>query len=337
MVLAVEQSSSFFTGTLQDIFVPVHKQLVELEETMLGLLDSQVPFVRSVAEYVLKNGGKRLRPVLTVISARMSGYIGADALRMGSCIEFVHTASLLHDDVVDNAKVRRGQSSANAKWGNHVSVLVGDFFYSRASQLLTEQGNLKILKMVTDCITALTEGEVLEIVINSNHKTTRDEYLTIIKNKTALLFSAACQIGGALGGVSQEFELGLKDYGFHLGMAFQLVDDVLDYTSTEDIFGKALGIDLQEGKLTLPLITALGLASEAEGQIIKNALIGKRLEKDMFIKVQGLIKKYNGFALTYDLARSHINRAKQSLAPFRDSIEKDILLSVADYVVSRDY
>ncbi|MBF0104820.1 MAG: polyprenyl synthetase family protein [Deltaproteobacteria bacterium] len=337
MTLSVVNKQENNPDVLHNILIPFQKQISELEGTLLSLLDSEVPFVRSVAEYILKNGGKRLRPVLTVISAKMSGFSGIQAYKMGGCIEFIHTASLLHDDVVDNAKIRRGQTSVNAKWGNHVSVLVGDFFYSRASQLLTEQANLKILKVVTDCITALTEGEVLEIVTNSNHKTTREEYLTIIKNKTALLFSAACEVGGLLGGVSNNFQEALKEYGYHLGMAFQLADDVLDYTSSEEVFGKAMGVDLQEGKLTLPLITALGFASEAEALVIKNALLGKRLEHELFLEVKNIIKKYNGFELTFELARDHINKAKQSLTPFRDSIEKDILLTIADYVVTRNF
>ncbi|OVE81239.1 hypothetical protein BVY03_04300 [bacterium K02(2017)] len=308
-----------------------------MEQTLFSLIDSQVEFVGSVAEYVLQNGGKRLRPKLTVVCAKLAGFEGVQSYNMGSCIEFIHTASLLHDDVVDNAKIRRGRSSANAKWGNHVSVLVGDFFYCRASQLLTNQGDLKILKIVTDCITALTEGEVLEIVTNSNHKTSREEYLTIIKNKTALLFSAACEVGGVLGGVSAEFQTALKNYGYHLGMAFQLSDDVLDYTSSEEVFGKAMGIDLQEGKLTLPLIISLESANNEESQLIKDGILANRLDNDLFNQVYKIIKKHNGFELTYELARKHINQAKESLAPFRNSIEKDILLSVADYVTARNF
>lgn len=336
MVLAAQESQSHVSESIQDILIPVQKEVAELNDVLFSLLGSQVPFVRSVAEYILKNGGKRLRPTLTVICAKLSGYTGVQAYKMGACIEFIHTASLLHDDVIDNAKIRRSRPSANAKWGNHVSVLVGDFFYCRASQLLTEQGDLRILKTVTDCITALTEGEVLEIITNSEHKTSQDDYLAIIKNKTALLFSAACQVGGMLGGVSQEFEEALKDYGFNLGMAFQLADDVLDYTSSEDVFGKAKGIDLQEGKLTLPLIIALKLASEEESQLIKNALLGERVEKEIFQQVQEIIKKYKGFQKTYQLAQDYINQAKDSLSPFRTSIEKDILLSLADYVTIRD-
>lgn len=322
--------------SLQKILIPVQQEIGDLEGTMMSLLGSQVPFVQSVAEYILKIGGKRLRPILTVVSSRLSGYNGPDAYKMGACLEFIHTASLLHDDVIDNAQIRRGKPSANAKWGNHVSVLVGDFFYCRASQLLTEQADWRILKAVTDCITATTEGEVLEITKSSDLATTREDYLTIVKNKTALLIATACQVGGILGKVSEELETALKKFGYNLGMAFQLADDVLDYTSSEDVFGKANGIDLQEGKLTLPLIITLGRATHDESQIIRNALLSERLEKQVFLKVQDVIKKYDGFNETYALAREFINTAKASLAPFRASIEKDVLLSIADYVIERD-
>lgn len=322
--------------SLQKILIPVQQEIGDLEGIMMGLLGSQVPFVQSVAEYILKIGGKRLRPILTVVSSRLSGYNGPDAYKMGACLEFIHTASLLHDDVIDNAQIRRGKTSANAKWGNHVSVLVGDFFYCRASQLLTEQADWRILKVVTDCITATTEGEVLEITKSSDLATTREDYLAIVKNKTALLIAAACQVGGILGKVSEELETALKKYGYNLGMAFQLADDVLDYTSSEDVFGKANGIDLQEGKLTLPLIIALSRATHDESQIIRNAILSERLEKQAFVKVQDVIKKYDGFGETYALAREFINTAKASLAPFRASIEKDVLLSIADYVIERD-
>lgn len=322
--------------SLSDILIPVQKEMDELEQAMMSLLDSQVPFVRSVAAYILENGGKRMRPILTVLSAKMAGFNGKDSYRLGACIEFIHTASLLHDDVIDNADVRRGRPSANAKWGNHVSVLVGDFFYCRASQLLTEQNDWKILKIVTDCITALTEGEVLEIVTNSDLKTTREDYLTIIKNKTALLFAAACQIGGVLGRVSEELEHGLRDYGYNLGMAFQLADDVLDYTSSDDIMGKASGIDLKEGKLTLPLIVAMQKCNEDDCQMIRNALLGEKLSEEDFVRIKQVIVDCGGFEETYDLARQYIEKAKESLKPFRSSMEKDILLSAADFVVSRD-
>lgn len=314
----------------------MQKEIDEFEGVMFGLLSSEVPFVQSVAEYVLKTGGKRLRPILTLVAARLSGFKGMEAHKMGACIEFIHTASLLHDDVIDNARIRRGRESANARWGNHVSVLVGDFLYCRGSQLLTTQGDLRILKVVTDAITATTEGEVLEITKNLDLSTSTDDYLNIIRAKTAVLMAAACQIGAILGKVPEEFEVALRLYGANLGMAFQLADDVLDYTSCEEVFGKANGIDLKEGKLTLPLIVALKHADETETWAIKTAVMGDKLEKDTFVKVHGIIHKYAGFESTYEMARGYVGKAKESLSPFRSSIEKDILLSIADYVITRD-
>lgn len=323
--------------SLAKILIPIQSDVEELERVMLGLLDSQVPFVKSVAEYVIQNGGKRLRPLLTLLCARMSGFQGPAAYKMGSCIEFIHTASLLHDDVIDNAQIRRGRASANNKWGNHVSVLVGDFFYCRASQLLTEQNNWKILKTVTDAITALTEGEVLEITTNADYHTSKDDYIKIIENKTAVLFAAACQVGGVLGNVSEEFELALRNYGFNLGVAFQLADDVLDYTSSEDVFGKQNGIDLQEGKLTLPLITALQNAAPEEAKIIRTALTSKHVEPAQVKEVADMIRKYKGFDVTWNLAKTYIETAKKSIEPFRNGIEKDILQAVANYVLARNF
>lgn len=322
--------------SLNDILIPVQQEIDELERVMLGLLSSQVPFVQSVAEYVIKNGGKRLRPALTILCAKLSGYYGRASYELGSCIEFVHTASLLHDDVIDNAKVRRGKPSANAKWGNHVSVLVGDFFYCRASQLLTAQGDMRILKAVTDAITALTEGEVLEITKNLDLNTSEDDYLAIIRNKTAVLFAAACQIGAILGNVTDEYESALKNFGLNLGMAFQLADDALDYVAVDEVFGKESGIDLQEGKLTLPLLAAIKRATPEERQTIKNALMAHNPDKTMFAEIRAIILKYDGFAETYRAAESYVSLAKEQLAPFRPSLEKDILLHVADYVVRRD-
>jgi len=320
---------------MSHLLVPIQKEMAEFDRVMFSQINSQVPLVKTVAEHILSNGGKRLRPALLIVVAKMTGALSPAVYHLGSCIEFIHTASLLHDDVVDNAAVRRGKISANAQWGNHVAVLVGDFFYCRASQLLTEHGDLKILKIVTDSILALTEGEVLEIETNAHQTTSRDDYLKIIKNKTALLFAAACQVAAVLGGVSEEFEVALRDYGLNLGLAFQLVDDVLDYTANEDLLGKTLGIDLQEGKLTLPLIVALSRASAEEQKVIRNALLSERLEKALLLSVKAIIERYQGFQHTYDLALDYVQKAKVNLSVFRGSVEKDLLFGIADHVVLR--
>ncbi|MBU0507090.1 polyprenyl synthetase family protein [bacterium] len=321
---------------LKEALVPIKKEIDELEIMLFELIGSEVSFVRTVADYILKNGGKRLRPILTVICAKMAGCVDKSVYKMAACIEYIHTASLLHDDVIDNAMLRRGQPSTNAKWGNHISVLVGDFFYSRASQLMIDQKNLKILDVVAKSTTATTEGEIFEIMKSSDVTTTQEDYLKIIKNKTAHLFATACQIGGIMSGVSDYFEKSFQEYGLNLGMAFQLADDVLDYTSSEDVFGKTKGVDLREGKLTLPLIRSMGRANEEEVQILKNAIIAESLDQETFTQVKDLIIRYDGFKDTQELARDYIVRAKESLSPFRASLEKDILLSLADYVVHRE-
>lgn len=322
---------------LTDILSPIQSDVQKLESILVELLDSQVPFVKSVAEYVIQNGGKRLRPLLTVLCGRLCGYTGLSAYRMGACIEFIHTASLLHDDVIDHATVRRGKASANHKWGNEVSVLVGDFFYCRASQILTEQRDWKILKAVTDAITILTEGEVLEITTNAEGQTTQDQYLKIIECKTAILFGVACQVGALLAQENSEKELALYNFGFNLGIAFQLADDILDYTASEDVFGKQSGIDLQEGKLTLPLIITLQKASNEESALIQSALKEKNIAPETIQNITNIIRKHQGFESAIEIAKSYIHRAQKNLVHFSDCQEKQILAKLADYILDRHF
>ncbi|EKD41184.1 MAG: hypothetical protein ACD_73C00812G0007 [uncultured bacterium] len=320
---------------LKEICLPISRELEELEKTLASHLISKFPFIDGVVNYVIHNGGKRLRPLLTILSSKMGGYQGAHSISIGAAIEFMHTASLLHDDVVDNANLRRGRPTINIKWGNQVCVLVGDFFYCRAMDILVKQGDMKILRVVTDAITTTTEGEIFEIIKSNDPATTEDDYLKIISYKTAALIGSACQAGAILGSISEDFELALKDYGQYLGMAFQLMDDVLDYTSTEEEFGKANGTDLREGKLTLPLIVALKKSTENEATFIKNALMGDVLEKTAFNQVFELISKYDGINETTKLAQSYVQKAKDKLTKFKPSIERDALLNIADYVVLR--
>ncbi len=320
---------------LKEICLPIAQELNELEKVLTQNLSSRVSFVENVVGYVIQNGGKRLRPILTLLSAKLSGYQGRDAIAIGAAIEFMHTASLLHDDVIDNAPLRRGRETTNRKWGNHVCVLVGDFFYCRAMDILVKQGDLKVLRVVTDAVTVTTEGEIFEITKNNDPTTSEDDYLKIITSKTAALMGSACQAGAILGHLSEDFESALKYFGLYLGIAFQLMDDVLDYTSSVEEFGKASGTDLREGKLTLPLIVALKKSSEIETQIIRNALITDTLEKPIFEQVLKIIHKYDGASETIRMAESYIQKAKDKLSPFKPSLEKETLLTIANYVVLR--
>lgn len=320
---------------LKDICIPIKREVNELDRIMQSNLHSPIPFVEDVVHYVTDNGGKRLRPVLTILAAKLSGYEGEAAISLGVAIEFMHTATLLHDDVIDRAMLRRGRASINKKWGNHISVLVGDFFYCRAMDILVKHGDLRVLRVITDAITTTTEGEIFEITKSNNLTTTEDDYLQIIHGKTAALIGAACHTGGILGRLSENYEQALKNFGVNLGIAFQMIDDVLDYTSDEFTFGKTQGIDLREGKLTLPLILVLKRTTEEEKGIIKNALVADEIEESLFGQVTKIIQKYDGIRETNKLAQSYVQKAKDSLMPFKPTLEKETLMAITDYVVLR--
>lgn len=315
--------------------LPVAKDLQSVERILANGLISDVPLVTEVVRYIIQNGGKRLRPLLTLLSAKLSGCQGEAAVKMAAAMEMIHTASLLHDDVVDDAHLRRGKSSAKAKWGNSVSVLVGDFFWCKTSQIVVDHGCLRILRIVTDTITVTTEAEILEITKHSDFSIDEEIYINIIRGKTAVLLSACCQIGAVLGGVSESFEEGLKRYGHDLGIAFQLTDDILDYESEEEKFGKHKGGDLREGKLTYPLLVALKMANREESQTIKDALLAGRIENEKFRSVLEIICRHDGLNAARNLARKYAERAKENLNPFKPSLEKEALLGLADYVIER--
>lgn len=319
---------------LEEVCLPIKKDLEDVEAAIQRHITSSVAYVTSIAEYVVKNGGKRLRPILCLFSSRLAGASGPKVVDCAAAMEFFHTATLMHDDVIDNAKLRRGKPSTNNKWGNQVAVLVGDFFYCQASSLLVGTGNMKIIKMVTQAMLSTTEGEILEISKSNDLATTEEDYLKIITDKTAVLMATSCAIGGVLGNVSEEYIAALGEYGRSLGVAFQLADDVLDYIS-DDAFGKAQGTDLREGKLTLPLLTALRHCTNDERRLIKDVMIADSLDDARLRDVIGLINKYGGIDNTLNLAKTYIQRACDALHLFKPSMEKDALLTLASYVIDR--
>lgn len=320
---------------LEEICLPIKQDLIEVEKIVQRHIASSVSFVTTIAEYVIRNGGKRLRPVLCLFSSRLAGASGPKVIDCAAAMEFFHTATLMHDDVIDNAKLRRGKVSANNRWGNQVAVLVGDFFYCQASALLVDTGNLRIIKLVTKAMLSTTEGEILEISKSNDLGTTEEDYLKIVTDKTAVLMSTSCAIGGILGNVSEEYIVALAEYGRNLGVAFQLADDVLDYISEDENFGKAQGTDLREGKLTLPLITALRHCNNDERRLIKDVLIAESLDDLRLREVISIIARTGGMESTLNLARSYIQKAKEALQPFKPSIEKEALLTLASYVIER--
>ena len=298
-------------------------------------LQSDVPLIRKVGEYVLSSGGKRIRPALLLLTARLCGYSGARSVPLASVIEFIHTATLLHDDVVDNAHLRRGNASANTLWGNEASVLVGDFLFSKSFSLMVADGDLDILRVLSGATTIIAEGEVLQLICTSDLDITEERYVEVIESKTAILISAACRAGAILGKASPEQEEELGHFGMNLGIAFQLMDDTLDYIASEEQFGKSIGHDLEEGKITLPLIHTLSRCTSAERADIA-AIVEKELfDLDDFSRVLRYVKQYGGIEYTVDAARQRIRRSREHLALFPDSPVKEALIELADYTVSR--
>ncbi|WP_278802969.1 polyprenyl synthetase family protein, partial [Marinobacter nauticus] len=243
--------------TAQRIYDTVADDFSRVNDLIIKRLASDVPLVEKIAQYIIESGGKRLRPLLVLLASQAAGYQKDDHLKLAAVIEFLHTATLLHDDVVDTSDMRRGRSTANAKWGNAPSVLVGDFLYARAFEMMVELQSLPIMNVLSHATAVIAEGEVMQLMNVKNPDLSEDQYMVVIHNKTAMLFEAASHTGALLAGASAEQENALKDYGKHLGLAFQLVDDVLDYQGDAETMGKNVGDDLAEGKTTLPLIYAM--------------------------------------------------------------------------------
>jgi octaprenyl-diphosphate synthase len=312
-------------------------ELAEVENEFKKNLQSEVPLISKIGEHLLLSGGKRFRPTILLLSAKLCGYKGRRQIQVASVIEFIHTATLLHDDVVDDAELRRGNASANSIWGSEASVLVGDFLLSKSFCLMVDNGDLRILETISSATTRMAEGEIQELMRTSDLSLTEEEYLSIVANKTASLISATCQIGAILAGVDGKKEQALADFGMNLGIAFQCMDDTLDYTSTEKRFGKEIGIDLQGGKMTLPLIHALRTCSPAERKGLAEVILSETIDEQAFLGVVNLITKLGGIEYTLDKAREYVTKAKGYLDCFRLSREKTALLAMANYVVERTW
>ncbi len=296
-------------------------------------LRSQVPIIAAIGEHLLRSGGKRFRAKLLLLSARLCDYSGEDHISMASLIEFIHTATLLHDDVVDNAKLRRGVESANAKWGNEACVLVGDFLFTKCFARMVESNNWRILHTISRATTIIAEGELEELIRTNDLSLSEEKYLSIIARKTAHLISAATQIGAILGNAPEQREDALAKFGMDVGIAFQLIDDNLDYIS--DKSGKKIGIDLQEGKITLPLIFTLKNCDPGEKALIQETVNAQPITKKSFFRVLEIIERYQGVQYTQEKAKEYVERAKEYLQLFPNSKEKKALCILADYVLER--
>lgn len=323
------------TSQLEIVIEVIGEELEKVDQEFRKNLKSEVPIISTIAEHLLFSGGKRFRPMLLLLSSKLCGYRGDRHIAMASLVEFIHTATLLHDDVVDKAEIRRGVTSANSIWGNDACVLVGDFLFTKSFSLMVENGDWKILKAISTATTLMAEGEIEELIKTNDLSITEENYLSIVFKKTASLISTATQIGAILGNVSPEKEMAMYEFGKNVGMAFQLIDDKLDYTSKEEEFGKKIGIDLQDGKITLPLIIAYKKCDDEEKAFIQNIIESQSIPKEVFLKIVEIIEKYGGIHQTWQKAKQYIEEAKRYLQIFPNSKEKEALLRLADYVLER--
>lgn len=319
---------------LEKIQAIVADDLRAVETEMHRAMQSDVTLIRDVSEHILQ-GGKRIRPLLTLLISRLLGSASPSQITLASLIEFIHTATLLHDDVVDNSTLRRGMATANHVWGNEASVLVGDFLYSRAFQLLVDMNEYKLMTILAKTMNVMAEGEVLQLM--SRHDINIDEavYFRVINAKTAVLFQSACEMAATLAnGNPQSIELA-ANFGKHIGLAFQLIDDALDYEGNATELGKNIGDDLAEGKVTLPLIHALRHASAEEKQLLEQIIAtGELMQLE---QVQAIIERHKSVVYTLDLAKQHQQLAIQSLDPFPASIYKSALIQLAEFILIRSY
>jgi len=298
-------------------------------------LTSDVTLINQLSHYIINSGGKRLRPMLVLLAANACDYRGTQHINMAAVIEFIHTATLLHDDVVDASQLRRGNMTANAVWGNEASVLVGDFLYSRAFEMMVNTNNMRIMDIMSHTTNTIAEGEVLQLLNCHDAETTEARYMDVVSRKTARLFQAAAQIGAVLGEQDETIEAALASYGLHLGIAFQLIDDVLDYSASPEDTGKNLGDDLAEGKPTLPLIHAMHKGTPSQARLIRKAI--ENGGHDNMQAVCAVIETTGAIPYTAQAAKGEADLATGALKPLPESAYKDALYTLAEFSVSRGY
>ncbi|MCB2101005.1 MAG: polyprenyl synthetase family protein [Rhodobacterales bacterium] len=298
---------------------------------------SPVTLIPQLAGHIVAAGGKRLRPMLTLAAAKLCGYAGRRHIMLATCIEFIHTATLLHDDVVDESDLRRGLASANAVWGNKASVLVGDYLFSRSFELMVEDGSLEVLAILSNTSSTIAEGEVMQLITANDTETGETAYLDVVTGKTAKLFGAACRLGAVVSERPRVEKDALETYGMNLGIAFQLIDDVLDYSAKQATLGKAIGDDFREGKITLPIILAFRRGDEAERTFWRRTLEDLEQTDDDLDHALTLLQKHNALTDTVDRARHYGAIARDALGIFADGEEKDALVDLIDFCIERAY
>lgn len=319
----------------QKILTMVKDDLAAIETALADNLTPYLDLVHEIASHILFSGGKRLRPLLMVLSAKLCGYKGDYDKTFSTIFEYLHVATLLHDDLVDGARMRRGKTAAHLVWDNSKAVLVGDFLMARALSISAKTGRMAIIETIADITENMSQGEIHQLMRKGALDVTEEEYMEVIRRKTAVLFQGACRISALIADATQEKVAALSEYGYNLGLAFQMADDLLDYTVDSTVLGKEVGADLKEGKLTLPVIYALSAASVQDRDRMVNIIKNENFSVTEFETLIDLLNKYGGIAYTQNLATRHIERAKKALSLFEPSETREIMLDVADYTLAR--
>jgi octaprenyl-diphosphate synthase len=324
-------------SALETLAQLVAEDMTAVNQLVVQRMESRVDMIPRLAGHIIASGGKRLRPLLTLASARLCGYQGQRHRKLAASVEFIHTATLLHDDVVDESALRRGNASANALFGNEASVLVGDFLFSRAFELMVEDGSIDVLRILANASSVISEGEVHQLITANDCTTSEQAYLEVVRDKTAALFAAACRIGAVVAGRPSSDEEALRTFGLNLGIAFQIVDDVLDYSAEQARLGKTVGNDFREGKLTLPVILAIHRGNEAERAFWKRALDETDQRDGDFVYAQDLMRRHGTLRDSIGRAQHYGAIARDALGVFPDSPIKEALLEVVDFTIEREF
>lgn len=333
----LQKGSNETKGAVDKLYRLVEGDLQHVNALILERMRSDVPLIPELAGHLVNSGGKRLRPMLTLAAAQLCGYQGLGHIRLATAVEFIHTATLLHDDVIDESELRRGKAAAHVIWGNAPSVLVGDFLFSRSFQLMVETGSLRVLSILSNASAVIAEGEVMQLGTKGNIGVSEETYLKVISAKTAALFAAAAECGAIVAQADGLREMALRAYGHNLGIAFQLVDDALDYSGREAMMGKAVGDDFREGKLTLPVILAIAQSTAEEAEFWRRTMVTKAQNESDLTHAIHLIDKHQAIATTLGRARGFAEQAMASLNVFPDSPMRKALSELAEFCVSRAY
>ncbi len=321
---------------LSQIFEPIRDDLEKVDREFGRQVESQVDLIPKIGKYIQTSGGKRIRPAVLLMAARLTGYQGERAILYAAVVEFIHTATLVHDDIIDESELRRGRLAVHSRWGNDITVLLGDYLYIKSMALALTYDTLDIVRLLCDVTLRMIEGELYQLTKNGDADITEEQHFDIIRRKTAYLFGGCAQIGGMLGKVSEEQAQALREYGFNLGIAFQLVDDLLDFTGDAEALGKPIGADLREGKMTLPLIHLLQQREEVGERIVRDIIASRSVTEAQWSELLLILKEHRSTDYAYRRASEFAERAKKPLYAFPPSSERNALLALPDYVLSRD-